>query len=85
MILQAYSIFDSCARIYHPPMFLANDAVASRNIATLKNDQATTLGQNPEDYHIYHIGEYDDLTGVLKSFEHVKINEIKPLQEVSPI
>lgn len=83
MKYEIYTIYDNVAQIYHPPMFLQNDAVAIRNITTLKNDNTTTLGQNPDDYHLYHIASYDDQTGTIKTTTHTKINTTIKLQEVS--
>jgi len=83
MKYQIYTIFDNVAKLYHPPMFLMNDAVAIRNITTLKNDPSTSLGQNPNDFNMYHIGEYDDLMGEISVSTKTQINSNVQLKEVS--
>lgn len=64
MIVQAYSLFDSKAKLFSQPFFALNDAVAKRMChASAQGDSA--LAKNPEDYSLFHIGEFDDDKGLL--------------------
>lgn len=56
-----YSLFDSVAMAFTQPMFTHNDGQAMRMVAnTVNGDQETALSQNPNDYTLYYIGEFDD-------------------------
>lgn len=65
MIVQAYSLFDSKAKLFSQPFFALNDAVAKRMCAATANDEKSSLAQHPEDYSLFHIGEFDDDKGLL--------------------
>lgn len=66
MVLKAYSIRDSKGEIYHNPFFKHTHGEAERDFATAVNDDKSTLYQYPEDFDLYHVGEYDNNTGVFK-------------------
>lgn len=61
--LQMYSIYDSKAEIFHPPYFNKTHGEAERTFGQIVNDEKTQIGQFPEDYDLYHVGEYNDGTG----------------------
>lgn len=64
---QTYAIYDAVADIYTLPLMLNNDNEAKRvfNDACLNDD--LPMGAHKADYSIWHIGEYDDKTGVITS------------------
>lgn len=82
-----YSMFDQKTKFFHAPIYLTNDAEAIRNFSMVVND---SKGKNPvnlfpEDYDLYHLGTFDDITGYitpLKSPQHV-IKAIQ-LKEAAP-
>lgn len=62
MITQAFAVYDSKGEFYSSPQFRTNKGVAIRDfIDGLKKD--SPVSQHPEDYTLFHIGEYDDQTG----------------------
>jgi len=63
MLLKMYSIRDSKGEIFHPPYFKRTHGEAERDFSTLASDQKSGVGQYPEDYDLYYIGQYDDQTG----------------------
>lgn len=65
MILKAYSIYDRKTLQYHPPFFSSTDAAAVRSFGDLVNDSSSTVGNHPNDYVLYLVGEYDDQKGAL--------------------
>ncbi len=67
MKLNVYSILDSKSGIYAKPFFMLNTSMAVRAFGDLCNDVQTTIASHPEDYTLYHIGEYDDGVATLKS------------------
>ena len=71
--MQVYAVYDAKAGTYGSPFYQMNDAMATRLFANLANDEQTTIGRNPEDFSLIHIGEYDDQDG---KFKQKKFNSI---------
>lgn len=67
MLLKMFSIRDSKAEIFNPPFFARSYGEGLRHFQTLTNDPKATVHLYPSDFDLYYIGEYDDLTGKLKS------------------
>lgn len=65
MILKAYAIRDSKAEMYNVPFFNKTHGEAERNFKQLVNDEKSMVHKYPDDYDLYHIGQYDDDKGVL--------------------
>lgn len=63
MILNAYSIRDIKAAIYHNPFYKSTDGEAIRDFTSACSDEKTNLGKYPEDFSLYNVGAYDDNTG----------------------
>lgn len=59
MILQMYNVKDKISEEFAPPFVAKNDAVALRQFNHLINNL------NPQDYSLYHIGQYDSDTGLI--------------------
>lgn len=66
MTLNAYSIRDQKAEIFHVPHFKLTHGEAERDFRQLVNDEKSKLNKFPEDYDLYFVGTYDDQTGVFK-------------------
>lgn len=65
MIQNIYTVFDSKAKTYMQPFFVLNDSVAKRAMVNLLRDPEHQFSKNPEDYSLYHIGEYDDAAAAI--------------------
>lgn len=65
MKLQAFSVRDSKSETFGPLFFKHTPAEATRDFTTLVNDPQSTVSQFPEDYDLYHHGEYDNLSGAI--------------------
>lgn len=63
MKLQMYSIRDSKVGTYHPPIFQKTHGEAERNFTTIAKDDKTQVGQYPEDFDLFYIGDYEDNSG----------------------
>ncbi|QCQ85082.1 nonstructural protein [Blackfly microvirus SF02] len=61
------SVFDSASRLYGQPFFVPALAAAVRSVGDETNRAAAdnALYQHPEDFELYHIGDYDDSSGLL--------------------
>lgn len=62
MKLQVFSIRDAAAEIYQTPFCTRSKGEALRVFQDLANDQSHPVGQHPEDYCLFHIGEYNQDT-----------------------
>jgi len=90
MLINIYSVFDNKAKIYSQPLFQINDQVAQRIMQNCVDNKEHTYGMNPEDFSLYQIGVYNDLTGTIEP-ENIKIldlitltQEQLELEEVTP-
>ena len=81
-----YVTYDSKAEIYTTPFYMLNEGSAVRSFIDIANDKSHPIGQHPEDYTLFCIGEYDEIEGVVTMYEAKKshglaIDYIKPQGE----
>ena len=60
-----YSIYDSKAEVFNPPIFLHKDGEAIRAFDQICNDPESDFNKWPGDYTLFRIGEWDNETGLL--------------------
>lgn len=65
MLLKAFTIRDTKAEVFNTPFFQKTHGEAERSFKKLATDPQSMVGQYPDDYDLYYIGEYDDQTGKL--------------------
>lgn len=68
MKVQLFSVYDRKASIYMAPFVARSTIDATRQIvASFKDPQmaSTPVGQNPEDFELYHVGTFDDEAGIV--------------------
>lgn len=63
MKLKIFSVYDSKIQAYNTPFYLRTSGDAIRGWTTAVNDETTQFNKHPEDFTLFEIGEYDDLTG----------------------
>jgi len=63
--LQIFAVFDKKAIAYSHPTFFAQKGQAIRTFEDAVNDAQTIFCKHPEDFALFHIGEWDDKTGVI--------------------
>jgi hypothetical protein len=66
MNIQMFAIYDSKATAYLPPFNLPTIQMAKRTFTDTVNDLKHSFSQHPEDYTLFHIGEFDDEKGILQ-------------------
>lgn len=66
MKVQIYSIYDTKAESYHQPFFTTNDATAMRMLQNELQNPESNFSKYPEDYHLFHIGTFNDTTALLE-------------------
>ena len=85
MKLNIYSMYDQAAQAYLPPVYLENDNVAKRAIQNAVNTQDHQFNQNPADYTLFHLGEWDDCTATITMLKTpnvlAKCNELLTITE----
>ena len=67
MINQILAIKDQKADYFLSPMVTKTIGEAERQFQQIANDPKTLLYTNPEDFVLYHLGEFDTTTGVIQS------------------
>lgn len=77
MILQIVCLRDIVANVYHQPMFAHHlgGAIRSFGDACQNKPEGNQVGQHPEDYELYHCGEWNDATGEWKYLSEIDGNQ----------
>lgn len=65
MTIKLYAIKDNVAGTFAMPQGLENDAVAKRSLTAVVNSLGNPVSDNPQDYDLYCLGDYDVDTGVI--------------------
>lgn len=71
MKTQLFCVYDSKAAFYGRPFHAINHDVALRTARDLANDPRGEVNKHPEDYSLFHIGEFDDQTGKVSMNEPI--------------
>lgn len=67
--MKMFAVFDSKAKCYLTPFFLGQDGEAERVFGDCVNNMEHPWGRNPEDYHLYRIGEWDNISAKIEQKE----------------
>ncbi len=59
MILEIFAVYDEKAGAYLPPFFLPTVQIAKRTFGDCVNDPKHNFGRHPQDYTLFHQGEFD--------------------------
>lgn len=78
---QIFSIFDSKGKIYSDPFYALNQSIAKRMFENLSNDPQTDVFKHPNDFQLFHVGEYDDQNGCIEQKNIVHICSANELQD----
>lgn len=63
MIMQVLAIKDTAMDTYGQPLFVHTIAQGIRIFGDAINNKENPMSKHPEDYNLYHLGEYNDGTG----------------------
>lgn len=72
MVLKVFSVLDTKGDVFLPPFFFSAVGQAVRAFSDLANDANTVVSRHPGDYRLTCIGEFDDQTGRLRSYDQVQ-------------
>ncbi len=67
MKLKMFSMYDMKAEAFITPFFLHNENMAKRAIYDASSMDTHMFSKHPEDYALYHLGEFDDSNGMVES------------------
>lgn len=84
MIKCVMSVYDSAAQLFGQPFYVPAVAAAVRSVRDETNRAAAdnALFQHPEDFELFHIGDFDDVSGLLTAVSPcVRIARVKDLAE----
>jgi len=75
MKLELLAVFDRAAQAYARPMFLPSIGVGIRSFTdeVNRNDPENNLCNHPDDFDLFHLGSFDDITG---SFDLLEFPEL---------
>lgn len=79
MIRYVCAVRDSAAGVFGQPIFVPSLGVANRSFADEVNrvDANNQLNVHPEDFELFHLGEFDDVEGVLTPRKPVSLARAK--------
>jgi len=63
------TVFDKKTGLFDRPFVCRHVGEAIREWDMLRKNQETKFGKNPEDFDLYHIGDYDDVTGAITTLQ----------------
>lgn len=69
MTEQVFTVFDSAAKAFLTPFFAPTVESAIRSFREIVNKEGHQFNRFPEDYTLFHVGEFDQVTGLLKAFD----------------
>jgi len=69
MQLKIYSIRDAKAGIFHNPWMKNTHGEAERDFTELTKDEKSMVSKYPEDFDLYFLGSYDNVTGKLEPLD----------------
>lgn len=66
MELKIYSIYDKAAKAFTQPFFMHNKGLAIRAFSdNVNSEQENNISKHPEQFLLYEMGQWDDVTGVI--------------------
>lgn len=80
-----YTIYDSKAGYYNRPFLVRTKGEALRLFQQAANDTTTSLGQYPEDYILFEIGTFDDLSGIIAHENHISLGKAIDYKRSNPV
>lgn len=69
MLLKLFSVRDSKGEFFDRPFYKNTVGEAERDVRTAVNDPKSTLNLYPEDFDLYYLGEFDNVTGKIQPLD----------------
>ena len=65
VLMKICSVYDAKVGAYAQPMFCQSAGQALRTFQDIANDKEHPIGQHPEDYTLFELGTWDEVSGVI--------------------
>lgn len=65
--MKVYAIYDRAVEAYGQPFFVKSQGQAVRSFKDECENKESQFNKHPNDYDLYHIGEYNEETGELQA------------------
>lgn len=82
MEVRFFAIYDEKGLVYKNPFTFPHRGQAVRVFAELANDPRTEIGRHPEDFVLYEIGTFDDVSGELGNVTNVVLHRALELVDL---
>lgn len=69
MIYQLFTVHDSAAMAYLPPIHYGSIGLALRTFKDAANDPKHAFHTHPKDYTLFHLGSFNDQTATFELFD----------------
>lgn len=73
MIMLAFSVHDKAVGAFLPVFFARSKGEAIRSFAAASTQQDHQFAKNAGDYTLYHVGQFDDVSGALEPVDPQRI------------
>lgn len=73
MRFQVFSVRDNAVEAFLPLFLVRNKGEAIRSFTQAVNDSSHQFAKHREDYTLFHLGEFDDVSGVMLPTEPVRV------------
>lgn len=73
MIYEVFVIYDKKAQVYENPRLYRNSPEAIRAFTVAASDAGSDFHKYAEDYELYFVAHYDDITGRYESIERPEL------------
>lgn len=87
--MKIYTIRDQKGETFNTPFFQKTHGEAERSFKTLVNDGKSLVSQYPDDFDLYHLGDFAEESGIIKPLDtpqHIaKAVNMKPSSTVEAI
>lgn len=70
---EVYSVHDKAVQAYMVPFYCRTKGEALRLFFNAVHDPKSEIGRHIDDYVLYHLGHFDDASGLFHSIEPVRI------------
>lgn len=67
MIIKLFAVLDSASGVYDGPVPSNTEGTAMRSFTNMARNPDSPIGQNPSDFSLWYLGDYNDATGELSA------------------
>ncbi|AXH74602.1 MAG: nonstructural protein [Microviridae sp.] len=72
-VKQLYTVYDRVAGRHFNPFPEDNDAAAMRSFRMMANNVESMISQNPDDFDLYHVGDFDPYDAQLDGVDIIRL------------